>query len=178
LDPANLFCTKWTYYALRAEWFVGMVAAIAVFAMHAQHHVDWVAFVLLFAYPDTLGYLPGAVAFRRSKDKRISLWYARSYNIAHSALTAAAIGGIYALVHGPNWALMAIPIHLFGDRSIFGNVMKMLHVQFEPHEPHPVFARIKDDLYRPWWEFGQAHSEASAPTVAQAAPPSEPVAAP
>jgi hypothetical protein len=175
LDPANLFSTKWTYYALRAEWFAFMSASIAVFAINVpHHHIDWVAFVLLFAYPDTLGYLPGAIAYRRSKDKRISLWYARSYNFAHSALTAGAVGGIYVAFHGPNWALMAIPIHLFGDRSVFGNIMKMLHVRFEPHEPHPVYARVKDELYRPWWELEGAAEPA---TNGQPAKTSEPVAA-
>jgi hypothetical protein len=175
VDPANLFCTRLTYNTLRAEYIAYAIAATVLLGFHAKD-VDWVAAVLLFAYPDTLGYIPGAIAYRRSKDHRISLWYGRSYNVLHSAFTAALIGGIYTLLHGPDWALLAIPAHLFGDRGLFGNILKMDAVQFEPHEPHPVYARVKDDLQRPWWEFEGADGAEPA-SVSQAAKPSEPVAA-
>jgi hypothetical protein len=177
LDPANLFCTPRTYWALRAEYFAGFVASIVVAVMHISH-IDWVAAVLLFAYPDTLGYLPGAIVYHRSRDKRISLWYARSYNAMHSALTAGLVGGLYAIIHGPNWALLAVPMHLCGDRALFGNIMKMMSVRFEPHEPHPVYARVKKDLERPWWEFEQTTDVPAAAATAQPARTSEPAVAP
>lgn len=177
MDPANLFCTRTTYYALRAEWLALSVASAIILVAHYKD-VDWVAAVLLFSYPDALGYVPGAIAYRRSKDHRISLWYGRTYNVLHSGFTAALIGGIYTLLHGPDWALLAIPFHLFGDRGLFGNVMKMDAVRFEPHEPHPAYARVKDDLQRPWWEFEDGAAEESEPApVGKAAAASEPVPA-
>lgn len=175
MDPANLFCTRRTYYALRAEWIAGAIASGIILIAHAKD-VDWVAAVLLFAYPDTLGYLPGAIAYRRKKDHRISLWYGRSYNVLHSAFTAAAVGAIYTLFHGGlDWALLAIPMHLFGDRGFFGNVMKMDAVKFEPEESHPAYARVKDELTRPWWEYEETAAAAEPAPVSQAA--SEPVPA-
>jgi hypothetical protein len=176
VDPANLFCTRTTYWALRAEFIALAIASGTILVLHASD-VDWVAAVLLFAYPDTIGYLPGAIAYRRKKDHRISLSYARTYDVLHSMFTAGLVGGLYALLHGPDWALLAIPMHLFGDRGFFGNIMKMTAVRFEPEEPHPAYARVKDDLTRPWWEFEEGAGEAEPASVSQTATPSEPVPA-
>jgi hypothetical protein len=178
VDPVNRYCTKRTYWALRSEYFFGLVVSIALFAMHVPDGIDWVAAVLLFAYPDTIGYLPGAIAYRRAKDHRVPLWYARTYNVLHSPWTAGAVGGLYALIHGPDWALMAIPIHLFGDRSIFGNIYKMPQVHFEPDVPHPAWATVMEDVERPWWEFDESPPQAAgAERSSAAAAPSEPVGA-
>jgi hypothetical protein len=175
----NRYCTKRTSWALRSEYFLGLVVSIALFAMHVPDGVDWVGAVILFAYPDTIGYLPGAIAYRRKENHRIPLWYARTYNVLHSPWTAAAVGGLYALIHGPDWALMAIPIHLFGDRSIFGNIYKMPEVHFEPEVPHPAWATVVDQIERGWWEFedAPAPSPAAPETARVDAPPSQPVGA-
>ena len=156
MDPANRYFTRFTYYVLRAEYFFGATIAtfLLVKAGAVDHEpVDWIGAIVLFAYPDTIGYLPGAIAYRKAKDKRIPLWYARTYNVLHSMFTAAAVAGVYILFFGVDWALLAIPIHLFGDRSVFGNIFKMENVRFEPEKPHPRFAEVEDDLERPWWEF-------------------------
>ena len=46
--------------------------------------------------------------------------------------------GCGALFVGPEWALLALPIHLFGDRAIFGNFLKPFGLSFEP-STHPLY---------------------------------------
>jgi hypothetical protein len=36
------------------------------------------------------------------------------------------------LAGGPEWAMLAVPIHLSGDRGLFGNVYKPVSLPFEP----------------------------------------------
>jgi len=62
----------------------------------------------------------------------------------HSLVTAAAIAGLWALLIGPEWALLALPIHLFGDRGVFGNSLKPFGVPFEPHRV-PAFTRFEKE---------------------------------
>ena len=38
-----------------------------------------------------------------------------------------------------------LPIHLFGDRALFGNFLKPFAVPFEPHED-PAFARFRGEI--------------------------------
>lgn len=155
MDPANRYFTRFGYYMIRLEYFFGAtVATVLLIRAGAKGEpVDWVGAAILFAYPDTIGYLPGAIAYRRAKDKRIPLWYAYTYNLLHSPFTAGAVAGVYCLFHGADWALLAIPLHLFGDRSVFGNIYKMPKVRFEPEAPHPAWAAVEDQVERPWWEF-------------------------
>ncbi|MDJ0677153.1 MAG: hypothetical protein QNJ36_17530 [Calothrix sp. MO_167.B42] len=56
-------------------------------------------------------------------------------------LSAILIAMLWAWLIQPEWALLAIPIHLFGDRSIFGNFLKPFHVSFEPTR-HPEYERF------------------------------------
>ncbi len=52
---------------------------------------------------------------------------------------------MWVLAFGWEWALLAIPIHLLGDRALFGNALKPFSVPFEP-EAHPAFARLDREL--------------------------------
>jgi hypothetical protein len=103
--------------------------------------VRWVPFIALFVYIDAIGYIPGAIAFHRSKTKRISKVYYVLYNTMHTFSTQFAVTALWVLVFGWEWALLAIPIHLFGDRALFGNTLKPFAVSFEP-EPHPAYVRF------------------------------------
>jgi hypothetical protein len=60
----------------------------------------------------------------------------------HSALCALLVAGLWAWFVRPEWALLAMPIHLFGDRSLFGNFLKPFGVSFEP-AAHVEFARFR-----------------------------------
>jgi hypothetical protein len=110
-------------------------------------HVNWLLFAVLFVYIDLIGYIPGAIAFHRSRTKRIPKIYYVLYNIMHSMATQSAVAIAWAILVRPEWALLALPIHLLGDRALFGNSLKPFLVSFEP-VVHPAFSRMEAELRR------------------------------
>jgi hypothetical protein len=137
MDSHNLFLTPVTYRLLRAEYAVALGASIVLAVLHLGD-IRWWAFALLFLYIDVIGYWPGAVAWRLAKRGPISRAYFLLYNVMHSLVSAAAVAGLWCLLIGPEWALLALPIHLCGDRAIFGNFLKPFGVSFEP-VTHPAY---------------------------------------
>ncbi len=131
MDSKNRFETKSTHAVARAEWLMGLLVAVTL-AVYNIEHINWFVFVGLFAVIDVIGYIPGAIAYHLSPDGVISKGYYVAYNVMHSLLAAGAIALAWALIFGPEWALLALPIHLFGDRSLFGNTMKPFGIPFEP----------------------------------------------
>jgi len=131
VDSKNRFETKSTHAVARAEWLMGLLVAVAL-AIYNIEQIDWFVFVGLFVVIDVIGYIPGAIAYHRSPDGAISKGYYLAYNVMHSLLTAGAIALVWALIFGPEWALLALPIHLFGDRALFGNTLKPFGIPFEP----------------------------------------------
>lgn len=132
MDAANRFHTPTTWFLVRAEWlaFLGMAAGLGL--AHA-HQIRWGRFAAAFVLIDVVGYLPGALAARRARGGRIARVYHHLYNVTHSFLTAAAVVGLWTLAAGgPEWAMLAIPIHLAGDRGLFGNTYKPVALPFEP----------------------------------------------
>jgi hypothetical protein len=141
MDQKNLFETPATYGLLRLENLAGLAICIGLLVMH-RDAVRWPVFVLLFAYIDVIGYFPGAIVFRRARGQPLSPAYYVLYNTMHSALCALLVAGLWAWFVRPEWALLAMPIHLFGDRSLFGNFLKPFGVSFEP-AAHVEFARFR-----------------------------------
>ena len=141
MDAANRFETRTTYRLIRLEYLVGLGVSVVLFGMHFGE-VRWLPAVVLFVYIDLIGYLPGAIAYHRSETKRISKVYYVLYNTMHSLVTQTAVIGLWAWLIGWEWALLAIPIHLFGDRALFGNFLKPFAVQFEP-VAHPAFTVLE-----------------------------------
>lgn len=131
MDHLNRFESKVTFQLLRLEYAVALVVCSALMLQHLSE-VRWWAAVLLFAYIDLIGYLPGAFAFRRAKGGRIPKVYYILYNTMHSFATHAVLLGVWAALGGFEWAFLAVPIHLCGDRAIFGNFLKSFRVRFEP----------------------------------------------
>jgi hypothetical protein len=131
MDPHNLFATRTTYRALRAEYGVGLVVAAVLVLTHFDQ-IRWAVFIPLFLIIDVIGYLPGTLAWHRSPEHRIARVYYVLYNIAHSGLTGAAVVGLWCVVVRPEWALLAVPLHLCGDRALFGNILKPFGLSFEP----------------------------------------------
>jgi hypothetical protein len=140
MDSHNLFLTRTTYRWLRAEYAVALVAAVVLALLHLGD-VRWPVFVAMFAYIDLIGYLPGAVAFRRAGGAPISRTYYRLYIAMHSMVSAAAVAAAWCLLVRPEWALLALPIHLCGDRALFGNFLKPFGVSFEP-ATHPAYQEL------------------------------------
>ncbi|MCA1654954.1 MAG: hypothetical protein LC635_00460 [Pseudonocardiaceae bacterium] len=140
MDAVNRFDTRTTHLLMRLDNLIGLEVCVALFGWHLGE-VRWIPAVLLFAYIDVVGYLPGAIAFHRSESKRIPKVYYVLYNTMHTFSTQFVVAGLWVLVFGWEWALLAIPIPLFGDRALFGNTLKPFAVSFEP-APHPAYVRL------------------------------------
>ena len=123
--------------ARRIFYLTAMGAAGLLVLLHATA-VHWPRFVLAFVLIDLVGYLPGAQAFRRARGGPIAPLYHHLYNVTHSFHTAAiVVGGWAVALGGFEWAMLAIPLHLCGDRGIFGNGPKPVHRPFEHAQPRP-----------------------------------------
>jgi hypothetical protein len=146
MDPHNLFMTPTTYRTVRLEYAAGLVAAIVLLLLH-WGQVSWPAFIVLFGYIDVIGYLPGTIAWHRAHGRLTTRTYHVLYNVMHNFLTAGAVAALWSLVRGPEWALLALPIHLLGDRALFGNILKPFGLSFEPqtHPAYEDFVRRYDD---------------------------------
>jgi hypothetical protein len=144
MDLANHFESKTTYRLIRAEYLVALAVCVYLFVAHLGE-IRWIPAVALFVYIDLVGYIPGAIAFHRSATKQISRAYYVAYNTMHSFVTQAVVAGLWAWLVGPEWALLVIPIHLCGDRALFGNFLKPFSVTFEP-TVHPAYLRLRAEL--------------------------------
>ncbi|MGW4228845.1 hypothetical protein ACWEF9_06080 [Streptomyces sp. NPDC004980] len=144
MDQKNPFETPNTFKLHRAEYLVGFVLSIVLIIIHFGE-IRWIPFIALFAYIDLIGYIPGAIAFRRSSDGRIPKVFYVLYNSMHSLITQAAVVGLWLWLIGPEWALLAIPFHVLGDRGVFGNFLKPFGLPFEPVS-EPLYQRLVDQV--------------------------------
>lgn len=140
MDAINRFESKNTFMLMRLENLIALGVCVALFVIHIGE-VRWLPAVIFFVYIDAVGYVPGAIAFHRSRTRRIPKVYYVLYNTMHTFSTQFVVAGLWVLVFGWEWALLAIPIHLFGDRALFGNTLKPFAVSFEP-TPHPAYVRF------------------------------------
>lgn len=131
MDPRNTFHTRSTYLWVRLEHVAVVVVLSALVLRHAAQ-VRWPAFAAAFLAIDLVGYLPGALAQRRNAGGRIAPIHHHLYNLTHSYLVAGLMVGLWAtLAGGFEWAMLAVPIHLSGDRGLFGNTYKPTQLPFE-----------------------------------------------
>ncbi|MEU9990153.1 hypothetical protein AB0E10_25805 [Streptomyces sp. NPDC048045] len=144
MDPLNRFETPVTFRLLRAEYTVGLLLSAGFMLAH-WHDVRWLVAVGMFAYIDVFGYLPGAWAHHRAKGRPIHRGYYVLYNTMHSWLTAGAVVALWGWLVGWEWALLAVPVHLCGDRGLLGNFLKPFGVAFEP-KVHPAFTAFEKAL--------------------------------
>ena len=123
--------TRSTYRLMRLEALLLLGISSGLALLHLSE-IDLLLFAALFVYIDLFGYLPGAVAHHRRTADRIAPIYYYAYNTTHSLLfNALLLVGIWQL-SGADWAMLAVPIHLFGDRALFGNFFKSPLHPFEP----------------------------------------------
>jgi hypothetical protein len=135
MDAKNRFHTKETWLWVRVEQ-CGLVFTLSALALAHASEVRWGRFVTAFVLIDLIGYIPGAIAYRRASGGKVAPIYHHLYNLTHSYVTAAAVAALWTLLWGgPEWAMLALPIHLAGDRGVFGNVYKPLSLPFEPAAP-------------------------------------------
>jgi hypothetical protein len=160
MDPVNTFDTRATHRAVRAEY--GLLAASCGYLLwRKRREVRWPVALGLFLYNDTLGYVPGAIAYRRSSDKKIPKSYYVAYNTMHSGVWGSIAAAAWARFVRPEWAMLGIPLHIGIDRGLFGNTLKPFSVPFEP-EPHPVWQAVRGQLEQPWPGASVAAEQASA----------------
>ena len=153
MDHANRFETHATYSLHRLEWLAAL-AAVSVLGLLHLGQVRWWVFAAFFAGIDLIGYVPGAIAYRRRPGHAVPRGYYVAYNTMHSLLTGGALVGLWCLAVRPEWALLAVPIHLFGDRGIFGNTLKPFGIAFEP-EPLPAFTAFERAYAHPVGEVAR-----------------------
>jgi hypothetical protein len=142
VDIQNPFETKTTFTLHRAEYLVGFAITIGFILWHFTD-IRWYIALPVFAIIDLIGYIPGAIAFRRSPDGRIHKAYYVLYNTMHSLITCTAIIALWLWVAGPEWAMLAVPFHVFGDRGVFGNFLKPFGLPFEP-VAYPMYGRLAE----------------------------------
>ncbi|GGQ49016.1 hypothetical protein ACFFKE_11070 [Streptomyces mutabilis] len=143
MDTKNLFMTPATAWLVRAEYGLGLVVSAVLFFTHLDE-INWWAAVGLFLYIDLIGYIPGAIAFRRAGHGDIHKGFYVAYNVMHSLVTQGLVVLAWIWLWGPEWALLALPIHLFGDRALFGNFLKPFGLRFEP-ETHRAYRRFRSE---------------------------------
>jgi len=132
MDTRNRFHTDQTFALVRLE-HVALLLALSLLALRHLREMRWPLFLIAFLAIDLIGYVPGAIAWRRAGGRKISATYHLLYNLTHNYLTGAAVVGLWALAAGRlEWAMLAIPIHLSGDRGLFGNTYKPASLPFEP----------------------------------------------
>jgi hypothetical protein len=144
MDMLNPYETPKTYALHRAEYLFGFLVVTALMIVHIGD-IRWLPAIGLFLYIDIIGYIPGAIAYRRSPDGHISKAYYVLYNTMHSLVTQGAVVGLWILLFGFEWALLAVPFHLFGDRGLFGNFLKPFSLPFEPVK-QPFYDRLMESL--------------------------------
>ncbi|MEU5366082.1 hypothetical protein ABZ354_21860 [Streptomyces sp. NPDC005925] len=144
MDTKNLFMTPVTALLVRAEYALGLVVAVVLFFAHLGE-IRWWPAIGLFLYIDLIGYIPGAVVFRRRGHGDIPKGYYLAYNIMHSLVTQGLVALAWIWLWGAEWALLALPIHLFGDRALFGNFLKPFGLRFEP-EAHPAYRAFHSEF--------------------------------
>jgi phosphatidylglycerol lysyltransferase len=134
MDNLNRFHTRTTFWIVRAE-NIALLLILSGLLVWRAGEVHWWRAVAAFWIIDIVGYLPGALVFRRSKDGQISRWYHNIYNIAHTYLVTGSGVALWAYaIGGFEWAMLAVPIHLAVDRGVFGNTLKPVELSFEPHQ--------------------------------------------
>lgn len=141
MDLKNPLHTTGTYRLARAEQLALMLICGALLVWH-RGEVNWWRALGAFAIIDVVGYLPGAIAYRRRKGGPIPAIYHHLYNFAHTYLVTGTGVAIWAALGGFEWAMLAVPLHLSGDRGIFGNVFKPVALPFEPVPVPDLWSRL------------------------------------
>src|SRR5687767_140692 len=111
MDIKNPLHTTGTYRLVRAEQIALLVLCSALIVTHWDE-MNWWRAVAAFWIIDVLGYLPGAIAYRRRGGGRIPAFYHHIYNFAHTYLVVGAAVALWAWIAGPEWAMLAAPFHL------------------------------------------------------------------
>lgn len=144
MDAVNRFETRSTFLLWRLEYSMLLLVSLIALFYHWDQ-IRWIPFLILFWYIDLIGYVPGAIVYRLNNGKVPPFFY-YLYNTTHNYVTAGIVALLWATFVKLEWALLAIPIHLFGDRAIFGNSFKSIKLNYEGKPDHEFteFIRLFD----------------------------------
>lgn len=173
MDALNPYETPKTFNLHRAEYLFGFLVSTVLLIVHIGE-IRWLPAIGLFLYIDLVGYIPGAIAYRRSRTGHIPKAYYVLYNTMHSLVTQGVVVGAWILLFGWEWALLAVPFHLFGDRGLFGNFLKSFYLPFEPVR-QPGYPRLMSSLragIETVWLHGTHSDDDSAKKADERAPDS------
>ena len=146
MDKYNRFFTPTLYRMIRTDWAILMLATMIAAALHWRE-INWWIFMAMFWWIDILGTFPGTFLQKKKPDRKVPEWCILLYNFCHSFTTVGVITAAWYALYGPAWEMLAMPMHLAADRSIFGNIYKRIDPKFEPG-PHPAFLRFDEDFRR------------------------------
>jgi hypothetical protein len=146
MDKHNRFHTPTIYSLVRIDWAILMTVGLVLVYLHrGEVGAHWGRFLFAFALPDLIGTFPGLYYYygRRTGPRRsIPTFIHQLYNFGHCFAGIALFCAVWYLITGHlEWAMLAFPIHLAGDRSVFGNTYKPFGTAFEP-VPHEAFRRF------------------------------------
>jgi len=135
MDKYNTFHPRPYYQLLRLD-YLSVLLVLSLTAILHLHEIVWWKFLVSFWWIDALGTFPAYVVyygFRKGERRSISRVYYYLYNFAHSFTTNSAVLFAWYVGHGGwEWAMLAAPIHICGDRALFGNTYKPPGLSFEP----------------------------------------------
>ncbi|MEM7050927.1 MAG: hypothetical protein AAF604_14760 [Acidobacteriota bacterium] len=145
MDKFNLFLTPKTYQMVRIDWAIIMFTLLGLVIYNWQE-VNWWRFAGAFLLSDLIGTFPGMYMYyakKKGEHRSIPSIFHDLYNIGHSFVGIGSVAVIWYLVTGSwEWAMLAMPIHLAGDRCVFGNIYKPHGTAFEP-VLHDAFKRFQ-----------------------------------
>ena len=128
MDLKNPLHTAGTYRLARAEQIAIMLVCAALLLWH-RAEVNWWRAAIAFVIIDVVG------VFGYSAKSCLPVAMSCSRRCA-------AFSAIWAWASGPEWAMLAVPLHLSGDRGLFGNVFKPVGLPFEPVPVPEVWSRL------------------------------------
>ena len=155
MDKINTFHTRTTFNLDRLDNAVYLAVATFLIISH-WHSVHWWMFTAAFLWPDLVGTFPGMYWYysrTKNEPRVIPRIIHVLYNTGHSFAVNCVVVAIWYYVTGSlEWAMLAIPIHLWGDRAIFGNTYKPFALAFEP-VANPAFQQFV-------YQYGQIEQSA------------------
>ena len=129
MDAVNRFDTRATHLLMRLEYLIALGVCTVLFVVHLGE-VRWLPAVraVRLHRPDRVPPGRDRLPPQRSPSDIPKVYYVL-YNTMHSFSTQFVVVGLWVLAFGWEWALLVIPIHLLGDRALFGNTLKPFAVR-------------------------------------------------
>jgi lysylphosphatidylglycerol synthetase-like protein (DUF2156 family) len=134
MDAKNPVHTPGSYTLMRAEHVAVVCGCVVLSVVHAAE-INWWRYAAAFWIIDIIGYIPGAIAYGRGRDRSLPLpaAYHIIYDVMHTYLTVGTGLAIWAYaIGGFEWSMLGAILHLSVDRGVFGNVFKPRIFSFEP----------------------------------------------